>query len=135
MQTLTFRDEADFMQKLHYYVYNQHRLTSTTLFCRIKITNFYTLDKHETMIETVTYFLRENSVNNKVTKISIMTIKNLLQLFLYNNLFRYKNKIYTIIKGSPNTMPLSDLLSNIYLFDWQQRILKEVKRKNELFGR
>jgi hemerythrin len=92
MQTFTFRDEADFMQKLHYYVYNQHRLTSTTLFCRIKITNFYTLDKHETMIETVTYFLRENSVNNKVNKISIMTIKNLLQFFFFIIYFVTKTK-------------------------------------------
>jgi ssRNA-specific RNase YbeY (16S rRNA maturation enzyme) len=29
MRTLTFCDEADFMQKLHYYTYNQQRLTST----------------------------------------------------------------------------------------------------------
>jgi hypothetical protein len=87
------------------------------------------------MIDTVTQFLRDHSANNKINQVSIMTIKNLLQLFLYNNLFCFNNKVYTIMKGSPNTMPLSDTLSSIYLFDWQQMILKEVKRNNELFGR
>ncbi|CAF0829729.1 unnamed protein product [Adineta steineri] len=40
-----------------------------------------------------------------------------------------------VSKGSPNTMTLSDTLANIYLFDWQKLILKEVQRKNEFFGR
>jgi len=135
MKALTFRDEADFMQKLNYYAYNEHRLTPTTFFCTIKITNFYTLDDHQTMIDTIISFLRDHSVNNKIDRISIMTMKNLLQLFLYNNVFCYHNIIYTIDKGSPNTMALSDTLSNIYLFDWQKMILKEVGRKYELFGR
>ncbi|CAF4160822.1 unnamed protein product, partial [Adineta steineri] len=135
MKSLTFRDEVDFMQKLYYYTYNQQRLKPTTLFCRIKITNFYTLNEHEKMIDTVTYFLQDNSVTNKVNQVSIMTIKNLLQLFIFNNLFCYENKIYTIMKGSPNTMALSDTLANIYLFDWQKLILKEVQQKDEFFGR
>ena len=135
MKLLTFSDEADFMQKLNHYAYDQQRLKPTTLFCTIEISNFYTLAEHDQLIDTVMYFLQDNSVTNKVNQVSIMTIKNLLQLFLYNNLFCYENNIYTITKGSPNTMPLSSTLANIYLFDWQKLILQQVKRKDEFFGR
>ncbi|CAF5114934.1 unnamed protein product, partial [Rotaria magnacalcarata] len=87
------------------------------------------------MIDTVGYFLEDNLVTNKLEQVTIQTIKNLLHIFLYNNVFYYKDQIYTLTKGSPNTMPLSDTLSNIFLFTWQKKILKEIKSKNEFFGR
>lgn len=135
MKLLTFSDEADFIQKLYHYTYNQYRLKSTTLFCTIQITNYLTLDEHQRMIDTIIYFLQDTSVNNKINHVSIMTIKNLLQLVLYNNLFRYDKTIYTIMKGGPHSMSLCQTLANIYLFDWQKMILEEVQRHNELFGR
>ena len=134
-QTVTLRDEADFIQKLYDYTYTQHRLKPTTLFCSIKITNYSTLDTHENLIDTVTYFLTDNSVNYAIGHVPISIVKNLLQLFLYNNLFSYNNKLYRFIKGSPSTLALSDLLSNIYLCVWQKSILKEVERHREFFGR
>ncbi|CAF4579423.1 unnamed protein product, partial [Rotaria magnacalcarata] len=94
----------------------ERHLRATTLFCTIKIINYYTLDIHKNMIDTVGYFLEDNLVTNKLEQVTIQTIKNLLHIFLYNNVFYYKDKIYTLIKGSPNTMPLSDTLSNIFLF-------------------
>ncbi|CAM4985770.1 unnamed protein product [Rotaria socialis] len=135
LSTTTFRDEPDFMRKLNDYVYVERHLRATTLFCTIKIINYYTLDIHKNMIDTVGYFLEDNLVTNKLEQVTIQTIKNLLHIFLYNNVFYYKDKIYTLMKGSPNTMPLSDTLSNIFLFTWQKKILKEIKSKNEFFGR
>ena len=85
------------------------------------------------MIETVGYFLQDNLARDKLEQISIMTIKNLLQLFLYNNIFCYNNKIYTITKGGPNTMELSATLSSICLFTWQKIIMKEIERNNDEF--
>ncbi|CAF5185331.1 unnamed protein product, partial [Rotaria magnacalcarata] len=126
LSTTTFRDEPDFMRKLNNYVYVERHLRATTLFCSIKIIN---------MIDTVGYFLEDNLVTNKLEQVTIQTIKNLLHIFLYNNVFYYKDQIYTLTKGSPNTMPLSDALSNIFLFTWQKKILKEIKSKNEFFGR
>ena len=106
------------------------------MFCTIEVTNYFTLASHETMIDTVCKFIQNNVVSNKLQKIPIMTIKNLLQLALYNNLFSYKNQIYTFTKGGPTTLPLIDTLSNIYLYaDWQQKIIDELKFNKELFGR
>ncbi|CAF2234943.1 unnamed protein product, partial [Rotaria magnacalcarata] len=135
LSTTTFCDEPDFMRKLNDYVYVERHLRATTLFCSIKIINYYTLDIHKNMIDTVGYFLADNLVTNKLEQVTIQAIKNLLHIFLYNNVFYYKDRIYTLMKGSPNTMPLSDTLSNVFLFTWQKKILKEIKSKNEFFGR
>ncbi|CAM2711106.1 unnamed protein product [Rotaria socialis] len=98
LSTTTFRDEPDFMRKLNDYVYVERHLRATTLFCTIKIINYYTLDIHKNMIDTVGYFLEDNLVTNKLEQVTIQTIKNLLHIFLYNNVFYYKDKIYTLMK-------------------------------------
>ncbi|CAF4975871.1 unnamed protein product, partial [Rotaria sp. Silwood1] len=136
LKSTTYRDEMDFIQKLNHYVSTKRRLQSTTLFCSIKITNFYTLDTHQNVIDTVGYFLEDHlGHGKKLQQLTIMTIKNLLHLFFFNNIFCYKEQIYTFTKGSPNTMPLTETLSNIYLYVWQKKILNRVKENNELFGR
>ena len=87
------------------------------------------------MIATVGYFMQDNMATNKLDHVSIITIQNLLQLFLYNNIFVYENTIYTLVRGGPNTMPLSDTLSDIFLFEWQKFVTREVLPQNEVFGR
>lgn len=87
------------------------------------------------MIATIGYFLQDNLATNKLENVSIATIQNLLQLYLYNNVCLYDNKIYSIKRGGPNTLPLSETLSNIWLFAWQKALSTEVLRYDELFGR
>ena len=87
------------------------------------------------MLETVGYFLQDNLATPRLERLSTATIQNLLQLFMYNNIFCYKKKIYTIAKGGPNTVPLSNTLSNICLYEWQKLVGREVERSEEFFGR
>ncbi|CAF3104674.1 unnamed protein product [Rotaria sp. Silwood2] len=131
----SFTDETDFIRKFNHYVNTERRLRPTTLFCSIKITNFYTLDEHQNMIDVIGYFLQDNLATNKLESLTILTIRNLLYLFLYNNIFYYKDNIYAFTKGSPNTMELTETLSNIYLFVWQKKILKAIDQNIEFFGR
>ncbi|CAF2819302.1 unnamed protein product [Rotaria sp. Silwood2] len=135
LRSTTFAEETDFIQQLNRYATTERRLRPTTLFCSIKITNFYTLDEHQNMIDTVGYFLQDHLVNNKLESLTVQTIRNLLHLFLYNNIFSYKDGIFKFTRGSPNTVPLTETLSNIYLFVWQKKLLKEVNQNIELFGR
>jgi hypothetical protein len=135
MQSTIFYDETDFMRKLNHYARTERRLRPTTLFCTIQISNFHTLVSHKSMVEIVGYFLKDNLSTPKLKTISITTIQNLLQLYLYNNIFCYNGKIYTMTKGGPNTMPLTATVSSIYLFGWQKMILQEVQRNNGFFGR
>ncbi|CAF4309896.1 unnamed protein product [Rotaria sp. Silwood2] len=135
LRSTAFTDETDFIRKLYRYAAIERRLRPSTIFCTIKITNFCTLDEHKEMIDVIGYFLQDNLATNKLEPLTIQTIRNLLHLFLHNNIFSYKNSVYKFTKGSPNTIPLTETLSNIYLFVWQKKILKEVNQNIELFGR
>lgn len=135
LKPTTFRDEADFIQKLNHYASNEKRLQPTTLFCTLQISNYYALDTHKNMLDTISYFLEYNLRSDRLEHLTIQTVKNLIYLFLYNNFFSHDDKIYTYVKGSPNTVPLTDLLSNMYLFVWQKDLLERLKEHHELFGR
>ncbi|CAF3740877.1 unnamed protein product [Rotaria sp. Silwood1] len=135
LRATTFYDEADFIRKLNHYANIEHRLRSTTVLCTITISNFYALDTHKNMLDVVDYFLTDNLASTKLEAPTIPTIRDLLYLFLHNNVFYYKNKIYAFTKGSPNTIPLTETLSNIYLFEWQKKILKEIDENIEFSGR
>lgn len=135
MRSVIFQDPIEMMQKLYAYVHSEHRLTSTTMFCTIEIINSLTLLPHDTMIDVICNFVYKNTANNRLYNIPIPTIKNLLQLCLYNNMFCYKNKIYKFLRGGPTTSPLMYTLANIYLFSWQQNIIDKVQQNKELFGR
>lgn len=135
MKTTTFYHDIDFIQKLNDYTCTQNYLDRTTIFCTIKITNYHHIDSHENMVETVLNFLQDNLRSNKIEQISMVTFKILLQLFLMNNLFHYNQHIYTYIKGSPTSMSISETLSNIYIYQWQMKLLNGIKQNNEFFGR
>ncbi|CAF1319698.1 unnamed protein product [Rotaria sordida] len=87
LHSTTFADETDFIRKLNHYANTERRLRPTTLFCTIKITNFYTLEEHQNMLDVIGYFLHDNLATNKLESLLIQTIRNLLYLFLYNNIF------------------------------------------------
>ena len=134
-RSTTFSNETDFIRKLTHYAHTEHRLSSSTIFITITISNFYSMVSHKTMVDILSIFLRDNLARNKLQDISITTIQNLVQLFLYNNIFRYNENIYTITHGGPNTMALTDTLSNIYLFQCQKMISEKVTQNKKLFGR
>ncbi|CAF1392968.1 unnamed protein product [Adineta steineri] len=140
-----FVNEADFIQKLLAYTEKDRHLHSTTLFVKIKITNFYNMVSHKTMNDTVGSLLHNSLATNKIhytsilsnqtQTISINTIQKLIELYLGNNIFYYNNKIYEFIQGSPNSLLLSELLSNIYLNYYESKLHNDPRLKTELYGR
>ena len=94
LQPTSLRDEVDLIRKLNQYAQKEHRLRPTTVFYSIKITNFYTFDVHSDRIDVVHHFLTKNVCSNKLGYVTILTIKNLLHLYLYNNVFSYGEQIY-----------------------------------------
>ncbi|CAF3392411.1 unnamed protein product [Rotaria socialis] len=135
LKATTFHDDIDFIHKLNHYVHHDKHLKPTTLFCSIRIVNYYTLDLNKKLLDTVEYFLRDHVISNKLDQLSIQTVKNILYLYLDNNIFCYQDKIYRYEKGSPDTMPLSDILLDIYVFSWQNEIFNQIRRSKDLFGR
>ena len=145
LQSTTFVNEVDFIQKLNHYTYVEHHLQPTTLFATINISNFHTMASHKSMIDVLGYFLSDHLATYNLQYMSLMatrsqdisipTIKTLAELFLANNIFYYNGKIYGFGKGGPTSLQLSETLSDIYLFIWQKNILEDPRLKNELYCR
>jgi len=136
MKSTTFNDDIDFGHKFYQFCQTGHRsISSNTLFATIHVVNYYTMAPHAVMADVLEHFLRDSLPGNTLEKFSIVHIKNLVQLFLYNNAFVYEENMYTCVKGSPTTIPLTETLANIYLFQWQKKILKEINARQQFFGR
>jgi hypothetical protein len=135
MKSTTFLHAMDFSRKLRHYCSTEQRLTSTTLFATIDVRNCHMLASHASLTTIVGYFLQDNLATNKLENMTISNVLNLIQLVLYNNHFIYRDKVYTCLKGGPMTMKLIRTLDEIYLFEWQKVISKEVNRQREFFGR
>jgi hypothetical protein len=128
-------DGADFIRKLNQYTEQRHRLNPATIFTVITITNFDTMAPHGTMLITLQDFLNQHLMMPSIQNISINRIIRLTALFLHNNRFYYDNKIYRFTRGSPSSLLLTETLSNILSFEWQQVLLRELLEKNEFYGR
>lgn len=146
MNERTFVNEADWIEKLHHYTYKEKHLQPTTLFVTMNITNFHTMASHQSIVTTLVNFLNDHLATNKIHYtsitapnryqwISIDTIRKLTELYLKANLFYYAGKIYGFTKGSPNSLFLSELLSNIYLYTYEKLIYIDPRLKTELYGR
>jgi hypothetical protein len=131
----TFVNGADFIQKFNYYTEGKHRLRPTTIFATIKILNFNTMVPHGPMLIALEDFLSQKLVIPYVENLSIHRILHLTSLFLHNNRFYYQNKIYRFIKGGPNSFSFTETLSNIYVFQCEQILFKELSIRNEFYGR
>jgi hypothetical protein len=146
MRRHVFTGEPDFIQRLiHYSQADQKQLQPTTLFATIQITNAQSIVSHASLVETSTYFLRNQLITNQIQYTSLMsphpqyiaisTITKLTELYLQHNLFYYQDKIYGFNKSGPNSLLLSDDLLDIYLFAWQEIVFDDERLKTELCGR
>ena len=136
LEATTFDDETHFAWKLRQFCQSNGRaLSPTTLLGTIRVTNYHAMAPHTVMADVLEHFLRDQLPEKRLEKITVDHLKNLVQLFLYNNVFVYEERIYTCVKGSPTTIPLSETLANIYLFQWQKPLLKLIKDRRQFFGR
>ena len=145
MRRDVFKDEADFNQRLCQYSEVEKQLQPNTLFATIRVTNAPSLVSHASLVETFTYFLKDQLLTNKLQYtslrnplpqyIAISTVTKLTELYLEHNLFCYQDKIYGFNKGGPNSLLFSDDLLDIYLFAWQQLAFVDERLKSELCGR
>lgn len=131
-----FLNQSDFNRKLHQYTSDSRRLRPTTQFVKITIkTTFHTSISHSSLTDVIGFFLFDNLPTNKCEGLSIDTIKQLMKLFLENNIFYYEKKCYQFDRSFPKQMLLSNLLIHIYLSVWERFVFHNTHLKNEFFGR
>jgi hypothetical protein len=110
-------------------------LQSNTLFVTLHIYDVCTIFPHAATLAVLQRFLEEYVIDGRVQGITIPNIIALVRLYLENQFILYDHKLYQQIHGSGVNSPLTTLLANIYLFNWQQDLVAIVDEQHGIFGR
>ncbi|CAF4105848.1 unnamed protein product [Rotaria sordida] len=131
---ITFINSIDLIRKLNEYQ-QQGYLTSTTLFVIFDVTDLYTMIPRDGAIAALTRFCEKYSTNRKIGNVNIDTIIRLARIILDTNSFAYKDKYYRQIKGGAMGSPFTMVLANIYMLEWEQKLIQHQNRHHEIYGR
>ncbi|CAF2890422.1 unnamed protein product [Rotaria sp. Silwood2] len=130
----TFNTSADVIDAVEEYN-KKGFLQSKTLFVNLYIHDLCTIFPYEPTVEALQRFLHKYIIDGRIQGILIQSIIDLVRLFLENQYILYENKLYQQIRGSSFNSPLTTLLANIYIYDWQQELVANLDKKNEIYGR
>jgi hypothetical protein len=127
----TFIDNgSDFMKK----ILNYSLRTTTTQFITFEIHHLNTHVSHADLCYTLSRLLMNPFIYNRHDRLTNDGIEKLTDLFLRNNIFKYNGKIYRQVKGCSFNFPLSRLLLDIYLYDWQFSLFRTIRITDEFYG-
>ncbi|CAF4388025.1 unnamed protein product, partial [Rotaria sordida] len=70
-----------------------------------------------------------------IGNLKIDTVIKLASVVLDTNTFAYKNKYYRQIKGGTMGSPFTMVLANIYMLEWEQKLIAHQNRHHEIYGR
>jgi hypothetical protein len=130
----TFENGTDALNAIQLYAH-KGCLQSDTLFVNLHIHNLSTNIPYENLYTSLQRFLIENKCDDKLEGLTMTTVLQLVRLCLEQRYLLYERKIYQQIKGGAINSPLNMLLANIFLYYWQQNLVKTLKDNNEIFGR
>ena len=68
----------------------------------------------------------------------ILTIDHIMRmarLILNTNCFVYNSKYYRQVRGGAMGSAFTQVLANIYMFEWEQDLIQHQLAKNEIYGR
>ncbi|CAF4031632.1 unnamed protein product, partial [Rotaria sordida] len=131
---ITFINSIDLIRKLNEYQQKGY-LTSTTLFVIFDVTDLYTMIPRDGAIAALRQFCQKYSVNGKIGNLKVETIIKLASIVLDTISFAYKNKYYRQIKGGAMGSPFTMVLANIYMLEWEQKLIQHQNRHHEIYGR
>ncbi|CAF3757340.1 unnamed protein product [Rotaria sp. Silwood1] len=131
---ITFINSIDLIRKLKEYEQKGY-LTSTTLLVIFDVTDLYTMIPRDGAIAALRRFCQKYSANGKIGNLKVETIIKLACVVLDTNTFAYKDKYYRQIKGGAMGSPFTMALANIYMLEWEQKLLQHQNRHHEIYGR
>lgn len=88
----------------------------------------------EEALKILVEFLQHHGVT-KVQGIDLAVIKQLAATVLQENVFIYGNKIYRQILGGAMGSSFTLTLANVFMWNWQMKLVDEQKATGEIFGR
>ena len=130
----TFTGGVDAVQAMETYAKNG-LLQKNTLLATIEIKDLITVFSHEEVLKTLERFLCDHVSDQQTSGLSHTTIIALVRLVLRLQYFVYDDKLYRQTTGGGTGLPLIKLLAEIYLFYWQQDLIKFLSKRKEVYGR
>ena len=99
-------------------------LRPSTLFITFDVTDLYTMIPRDGVVAALGRFLVRNSTYGKIGNLSVDTILTLARLVLDTNYFVFENTYYRQIKGGAMGSPFTMTLANVYMYEWEQSLIK-----------
>ncbi|CAF4059669.1 unnamed protein product [Rotaria sordida] len=131
---ITFINGIDVIRKLEKYILDGH-FQVTTKFIIIDVTDLYTMIPREGALHALMRFLEKNSHHGKIGTLSIDAIMRMARLILDTNCFAYNNKYYQQTRGGAMGSAFTQVLANIYMFEWEQDLIKHQTVHKGMYGR
>ena len=130
----TYISGIDVIRQLEQYQ-SQGRFSETTQFVIFDVTDLYTMIPRDGALDALASFLSKTLKNSRIGNINIDTIIRLARLVLDNNYFAYNEKYYRQTRGGAMGSPFTMVLANIYMFEWEQTLIRYQENHQELYGR
>lgn len=130
----TFINDIDVVRKLKAYIAHGH-CQSTTKFITIDVKDLYTMIPRQGALEALIRFLEKYSNHGKIGSLLIDHILRMARVVLDTNCFVYQNKYYRQIRGGAMGSAFTQVLANIYMFEWEQDLIQYQNSHNEIYGR
>ena len=129
----TIIDGVDLVHRLQKYS-SKGYFKPTTLLCSFDITDLYTMLPQEESLNILMEFLHYYGYQ-KVKSIPLDAIRKLGRIVITENVFIYDKKFYKqIIEGAMgSTFTLT--LANIFMWKWEQELVRRQIASNEIYGR
>ena len=116
------------------YVAKGH-FTTTTYFITADVKNLYTKIPRNGALQALMRFLEKYSNQGKIGTFRIDHIMKAARLILDTNCFAYENTYYRQISGGAMGSAFTQVLANIYMFEWEQELIQYQERHQGIYGR
>ncbi|CAF4832716.1 unnamed protein product, partial [Rotaria sp. Silwood2] len=130
----TFINDIDVIRKLEKHAADGY-FTSTTKFITTDVENLYTMIPRIGALEALGRFCSKNSKQGKIGTFAIDHIMKMARLILDTNCFAYNNKYYKQIRGGAMGSAFTQVLANIYMFEWELDLIQHQEMHNGIYGR
>ena len=111
------------------------QLKASTLFVTFDVTDLYTMIPRIGSLLALERFLSLYSSNGRIHEMTIDTLMKMARLVLDTNAFAFENKFYKQIRGGAMGSAFTMTLANIYMFEWEKKLVQHQQSQNELYGR
>ncbi|CAF1416219.1 unnamed protein product [Adineta ricciae] len=130
----TFINDIDLVRKLESHV-DKGFFNSTTIFVTADVKDLYTMIPRQSATLALMRFLEKYAKHGKIGTLAIEHILRMARFILDSNYFVYNNKYYRQIRSGAMGSAFTQVLANIYMFEWEQELIAYIHQHNGIYGR